>query len=498
MADDDRTLSFGIDAKSGRPLKELTDADIATILGVSKKQPGDLQKALKARVKAEARKQAAAEKRKLASEGRAFGIAPDEAGSDANNLERAGWGILYGPTVDKKIKKALEPLIAHRRKQAKPFAVYDVDGLLPGEDVYAWLKRRKVRLDQVEPDNGVPYYLLIVASPQDISFEFQYTLDLYWACGRLWFDSPEEFARYAESVVKYETAKKPPASRQIAMFAPEHDFDDATQLFTRQVAGPLCGRPDGKPLGKGLNYKLHEFLGEKATKKNLAKIMKGGIQGGTPALLFSGGHGMQFPNGDTLQLATQGALVCQDWGGYGEITADHWFAAKDVPADAKVHGMIHFMFACHGGGVPQFDDFDRLNDRPAEIAPRAFFSKLPQALLAHKNGGALAVLAHMERAWAYSFQGDGGFAQNQGLLGVLRQLLRGDRIGNATDAFNINWAAISTQLSTEQLNLPKQKKKAAKELAVKLIRKLWVRRDDARNFMVFGDPAVRLRERELE
>jgi hypothetical protein len=492
MADDDRTLSFGIDAKSGRPLKELTDADIAALLGAAKKPPADLNKALKKRADAE-------EEKKAKAAGRAFGVVPDEAGTSPNNLERAGWGILYGPNVDKKIKAALEPLIELRRRQkAKPFVIYDKDGLLPGEDVYAWLKRRKVRLDQVEPDNGVPYYLMIVASPQDISFEFQYTLDLYWACGRLWFDTPEEFGRYAESVVMYEIAKKVPTRRQIAMFAPEHDFDDATQLFTRQVADPLCGRPDGKPLGKGLNYKLHEFLGKHATKSNLATIMKGGVDGGTPALLFSGGHGMQFPKGDALQLAAQGALVCQDWEGYGEITPDHWFAAKDVPSNAKVHGMIHFMFACHGGGVPQFDDFDRLNNKPAEIAPRAFFSKLPQALLAHKNGSALAVLAHMERAWAYSFQGDGGFAQNQGFLSVLRLLLRGDRIGNATDAFNVNWASISTQLSAEQLLLPKQKKKDDQEKSVKKIRKLWIQRDDARNFMVFGDPAVRLREADLK
>ena len=488
MADEDKMLSFGIDAKNGRPLKDLTDIDFAEMLGVARKPPGDLNKALKAR--------AEAEEERVEGGGRAFGVAPDEAGSSPNNLERAGWGILYGPTVDKKIKEALEPLIAHRRQEkAKPFVIYDEDGLLPGEDVYAWLKRRKVRLDQVEPDDGVPYYLMIVASPQDISFEFQYTLDLYWACGRLWFDSPEDFARYAKSVVKYETAKKVPTSRQIAVFAPEHDFDDATQLFTRKVAEPLCGRPDGKPLGQGLKYKLQEFLGKNATKKSLATIMKGGVEGGTPALLFSGGHGMQFPNGDALQFAAQGALVCQDWEGYGEITADHWFAAKDVPDDAKVHGMIHFMFACHGGGVPQFDDFDRLNNQPAEIAPQAFFSRLPQALLAHKNGGALAVLAHMERAWAYSFQGDGGTPQNQGFLGVLRQLLRGDRIGHATDAFNVNWAATATRLSDEQLKLSKQ---ANKDQSLKLVRKLWIQRDDARNFMVFGDPAVRLREPDLK
>jgi hypothetical protein len=83
MADDDRILSFGIDAKSGRPLKELSDADFEKLLGIAKKQPGDLDKALKTRAKVE--------EEKIADLlGRSFGVVPDEAGTSPNNLERAG------------------------------------------------------------------------------------------------------------------------------------------------------------------------------------------------------------------------------------------------------------------------------------------------------------------------------------------------------------------------------------------------------------------------
>lgn len=496
MTSEDRVLPFGIDARTGRPIKDLTVAALAEMLGVPIREPDDLTTALKQRAEAE-------DKRRVASRGSAYGIAPDEARTSANDLTRAGWGILYGSNVDENIKRALEPLIKHRQEGgAKPFIVYDGNqehGLRPNEDVYTWLRRLNVRLDQVEPENGVPYYLLIVASPQDISFEFQYTLDLYWACGRLWFDRPEEFAFYARSIVAYEKHDDPPpTSKEIAIFAPKHDFDEATQLFTAQVAEPLCGVGGGRPVGEMLGYRLRGLLGHDAKKEALAGVVRGCTGTGTPALLFSGGHGMQFPNGDARQLETQGALVCQDWEGYGEISEDHWFAAKDLPGNANVHGMIHFMFACHGGGVPQFDDFDRLNESPAQIAPRAFFSRLPQALLAHRNGGALAVLAHMERAWAYSFQGDGGSPQNQGFRGVLTQLLAGDRIGNATDSFNVRWAAIATRLSDELVSLPKLRNAEEREKALRAIRKLWVQRDDARNFMVFGDPAVAIRAKDLK
>lgn len=150
--------------------------------------------------------------------------------------------------------------------------------------------------------------------------------------------------------------------------------------------------------------------------------------------------------------------------------------------------MIHFFFACYGGGCTDFDDYDRLNKKPRRIANKPFFSRLPQVMLSHRNGGALAVLAHIERAWAYSFQGQRGGSQVQGFRDVIGRLLRGQRIGQATDMFNIRWAAISTELSQMQAELAR-----GVEVPTRTLGNLWVARDDARNFMVLGDPAVRLR-----
>jgi hypothetical protein len=470
-------LSLGVSATTGKPLNDLSDEAVRAEVG-QPQEPGPVEKAATARTEAAA--------------GATFGVAE---GIDGNDLTQVGWGILFAPGMDQKIKDALQPLIDHRKGQgAEPHVVYDKDGYRVGETAIDWLKRRNSRLDVVDPSHGIPFYLLIVAPPDVIPFEFQYTLDLYWAVGRLWFDTPDEFRRYADSVIGYEKAAKVSRTRQLALFAPEHDFDRATQLFNRQVAQPLRDGHGFKPVpvGQRQKFKLQSFLAENAMKDDLARILCGDIPGGEPSLLFSGGHGMAFDSKDARQPDAQGAPVCSDWDRTGNITEEHWFAASDVPANAKVHGLIHFMFACYGGGMPEFDNFDRLNKQPVRITARPFLSKLPRALLTHQNGGALAMLAHVERAWAYSFQSDKGASQIQGFRDVLGRLLNGDRIGQATDAFNMRWAVFSTRLSELQLDILH-----GADVSLKLLGQFWVARDDARNYMILGDPAVRLRVKEM-
>jgi hypothetical protein len=375
---------------------------------------------------------------------------------------------------------------------AKPFKVFDgAEGFRPGDRAGDWLKRRNVRMDVVNPDNGVPFYLLLVGPPDELSFEFQYFLDVYWATGRLWFDTPDEFRLYAESVVGYENATRVPTSRRGVVFATQHDFDEATQLFTRQVAQPLSiATGTAQTIWARAKFGLQTHLGETATRATLASILRGDPQP-TPALLVSGSHGLECPLDNPRQREIQGAIICQDWTGFGAIREEHWFAASDIPADARLSGMMHFFFACHGGGCTEFDAYDRLNNQPRKIADKAFISRLPQKLLAHPNGGALAALAHVERAWAYSFQGARG-GQVQGFRDVIGRLLRGERIGQATDTFNMRWAALSAELSEMQADLAQ-----GDDVPLKKLGNLWIARDDARNYIVLGDPAVRLRVEDM-
>lgn len=475
MADeDDAPIPFGIRADTGLPLNGLTDEAIQALLGRETKSTPETSA--------------------LSNRGDPANISfATEGGIDAGDLAQAGWGVIYAPGVSQSIKDALQPLLDHRKAQAQPFKIFDgPEGYRAGDTANDWLKRRNVRMDVVDPEKGVPFYLLLVGPPDQLPFEFQYSLDIYWAAGRLWFDTADEFRRYAESVVHYETSATVPTSRRGAIFATAHDFDEATQLFMRQVARPLAdGENGGTSVWKRQKFGLQTLLGDSATKSALADLLRGQAQP-TPALLVSGSHGMQFPLGDALQLEAQGALVCQDWVRSGAIKPEHWFAASDVPDDARLQGMMHFLFACYGGGCTELDDFDRLNKAPKKIADKPFLSRLPQRLLGHPNGGALAVLAHVERAWAYSFQGQRGGSQIQGFRDVIGRLLVGQRIGQATDMFNLRWAAIATELSDMQAELAN-----GAEVSLRKLGNLWVSRDDARNFLILGDPAVQLRVKDM-
>jgi hypothetical protein len=474
---EEKPLPMGISARTGRPLPEVSEEAVQAMLGREKKPPPEFA-AMTARSD-------------VAS--RAFAAAGE---LDANDLSQAGWAVMFAPGIDPAIKEALKPLLDRRKAQAGD-ALYKVfegaTGYQAEDTALKWLKRQGVRLDVVDPGLGIPFYLLIVAPPEVIPFEFQYTLDLYWAVGRLWFPSVDQFRRYAESVVRYEDQPEVPTARQTALFAPQHDFDRATQLFVRQVATPLVnGTEVTPPIGRRQKFQLRPFLGEAATKSKLLEIFHGTIPGGSPAVLFSGSHGMQFEPEDARQPAAQGSMVCQDWGGLGSICEREWFAGADLPSDAKVLGLIHFLFACHGAGCPQFDNFDRLNNQPKPVAKQPLLAQLPQALLSHPQGGALAVLGHVERAWAFSFCSDRGGSQIQGFRDVLGRLFRGERIGQATDSFNMRWAALSTELAERQND-----REHGEEVGIPELTSLWVARDDARNYIIFGDPAVRLRVEDM-
>jgi hypothetical protein len=68
--------------------------------------------------------------------------------------------------------------------------------------------------------------------------------------------------------------------------------------------------------------------------------------------------------------------------------------------------------------------------------------------------------------------------QTQSFRDVIGRLLRGERVGQATDVFNTRGAA----LSVAHLDLQR-----GAEVSLKALGRMWVARDDARNYMILGD-----------
>jgi hypothetical protein len=103
--------------------------------------------------------------------------------------------------------------------------------------------------------------------------------------------------------------------------------------------------------------------------------------------------------------------------------------------------------------------------------------------------GALAVIAHVDRAFSYAFEDVMGTPQAQLLRSPLELLAKGRRVGLAADPLNLQWSTLAAQLGLALGgNTP-----GAPAPRGPLIANLFIARDDARNYMVLGDPAVRLR-----
>jgi len=401
------------------------------------------------------------------------------------NVSEAGWAVVFSSDESDEVKKALAPLIEHRQSGGGQVKVLDY---LPGEGWPEWLHRHGTAPGNIDPDK-VPYYVLLVGSPGQIPFAFQYLLDVEYAVGRLHFDDADGYQQYAAGLIDYEKADAAPRDRAAAFFGTRHPFDRATQLSADLLVRPLTEsfQPGGEFAGTIPGYQVHPpVLERQATKAALAEILRGTGPLGRPALLFSATHGMGgWPHDDPDQQARHGALLCQDWPGLGQISEAQYLAAADVPADAQVHGLVACLFACYGAGTPQTDPFSHQPGQPPPIvADEPFVAALPRRLLAHPQGGALAVIGHIERAWGYSFV-SGGQSQLVPFQNAIGRILYGQPVGYAMKDFNEKYAALSANVSTvlEQVGNGKQIPDA--ELA-----QLWTERNDAQNYVVLGDPAA--------
>lgn len=404
---------------------------------------------------------------------------------DANHLNQAGWCVVFPGNKDcSDLKAQLEPLLKLRAGQAPGlFSILEGDqGYQPGDSAEKWLKRRHLDLRTVDPFGGVPYYVLIVGSPDEIPFEFQYKLDSFWAVGRLYFDAIPDYGKYAQKVVDAEQTEVP---KTAAIVATRHKGDSATQFLHDYLAVPLLtGDEHHPPLGSSGGFKTQPLLADQATKQNILDLLAGKRAGGRPSLLFTGSHGVSFESNDPHQRIKQGALLCGDFPAVGEVVTPDRFLCEADLAGLALDGMIHFCFACYSAGCPANDTYDRQPDGSEKpLMPNPIVAKLPQGVLAR---GALAVFGHIDRAWTSSFKGVGQ-PQIQDFRFVLEQILQGVRVGHATDLFNQRWSGLSNSLSDMLKNRQVPGQVSDDELT-----EMWKVRNDARNYVILGDPAVRL------
>lgn len=415
------------------------------------------------------------------------------------DLASAGWGVIFAATETPGVFEALAPLLAHRRALAG-----DRYRELRGENGYRKDDRKQEFLTRhgaagsgaVDP-RKMPYYLLIVGSPEEIPFDFQFDLDVQYGVGRIHFDTVEEYAQYAQGVVDAEkgAVRRP---RAVGFFGAANPDDGSTLSSAKFLVEPLL---NSIREGYQSQWEIRTAVREDAKRARLQALLGGAD---TPALLFTATHGMGgYKNFERLRLFN-GSLVCQDWPGpvqHRGPMRDFCFAAEDIASDASVGGTITMMFACYGGGTPKLNQFRDLDlaaesrkkpeDRrepPVEIAEQSILAALPKRLLAHPKGGALAVIAHVERALTCSFQttGDPDSSHIMPFDSAMKKLLEGFPLGFAMEEFNSRHSELGNDLKDSLVKLRAMTNPP--DSMVTMVSDYY----DARNYVVLGDPAVRL------
>ncbi len=405
-------------------------------------------------------------------------------GADPCKLEEVGWGVVFARDTPADVREALRPLRELRRCQAGRVHEHYYRELVypPGQSKPKFLARHGAGPGPVDPEN-VPYYLLLIGNPEEIPFRFQYQLDVQYAVGRITFDTAEEYASYAAGVVAAEEGRVE-RPRRMAFFGVSHETDAATLRALDHMVLPLAETFEQPADG----WQLQRVV-DGTTKVALAELLGGGR---APAFLFTASHGMGFDVDDPRQREHQGALLCQDWPGprkwSGPISPDHYLSAEDIGDDADVSGLVAFHFACFGAGTPKDDSFARhRSGKDRQRAPRDFVSRLPQRLLGHPRGGALAVVGHVDRAWTYSFDWPRAGTQVQVFENAFKRLLAGYPVGAAMEYFGQRYAELATDLNDRLEDVDCGVKPDLLSLAG-----LWTAHNDARSYIVLGDPAVRL------
>jgi hypothetical protein len=406
---------------------------------------------------------------------------------DPCRLDQAGWGVIFPEETNHEIVAALDPLLKWREGQvaaarAGSFRVLTgQQGYRSGQSRFDFLNAQGASHDVVDTSR-LPYYLLLVGSPEEIPFSFQYQLDLQHAVGRLDLETTADYYTYAKSLVAAEqtwSARLNP--RRAVVFCPT---DDAVgQRILRQLVDPLLQRFQEKPIP---GWKIEAVVGTEASRERLLALLSGSDQAD---FLLTAGHGLRPDLGAPGQREDQGGLCCHD----GAVFA------SDLPLAELGCPIIAMNFACFGAGTEAWDEFDLDSSGHAttRLAARPFTARLPQRLLASPRAGSAAILGHIGRAWTTSFSrlvepwGEEGpillRSQIEPFVMAMRRLLRGCPAGHALEPFNLRSAEMATELAYHQNLKSCGGVTPPGELATILCQYL-----DARNFVVLGDPAARL------
>ncbi|MFP2925543.1 hypothetical protein ACLESO_10050 [Pyxidicoccus sp. 3LG] len=421
-----------------------------------------------------------------------------DATGNPNDLHLQRWGLVVpkGPRGDA-LLALVEPL--RRRRQASqgdaPVFIYRVPPEMDGPRAARWKKEVFRHEGMANADR--PRYLLLLGDLHEVPLELQQALATDAFVGRLAFASDAGYAAYVDKVLRWEDAA-PSESRARMLFYTARDGTSATELGHRVLVAPSAAacrkrqelhsfpHADLVSLGDDGAVSLSSLLDHAADRR--------------PGVLFTLSHGRGRPASGwarpEARLEHQGELKLPD---------GSFLPASELASRPFLPGGIWFSFACFSAGTParssyahwlrQLPESDPNARRGLEALPRQgerpFVSSLPQAALANPEGP-LAVMGHVDLAWSHSFS-DRGRGTPSRFIELLKELAGGSRAGVAFLSLMQVLCDTSSEL-TELYNLEAQERTYGLPSTIDPLERarLWMARQDLANYILLGDPAVRL------
>ena len=188
--------------------------------------------------------------------------------------------------------------------------------------------------------NAVPWYLLIVGSPAEIPWRFQYRLQLDAFVGRLDLE-PDGLERYVEALLG-DWSQTALDARKPVVWAVDHGAQDITHLMRRTIADRLAK-------AFGADAELDMAGGVLADAGATCAGLAAALAERRPAFVATTSHGATFPLDDSAAMAAQLGLP-----------VDSAHAPLDPAVLTSVwspHGAIWYAHACCSAGCDAASSF---------------------------------------------------------------------------------------------------------------------------------------------
>jgi hypothetical protein len=406
---------------------------------------------------------------------------------DAGDPREAGWAFAVSSANPRRneIIEILKPLADLRGMEnpAEPL-VFDA----ASEDMWGEWLQDNYYARELE-GRKVPQYVLFIGGPQDLPFRLQSLMDCVANVGRLDFDHLDDLDRYVRKIIRLEGAPGPVVERDVILFGTDGGAQDPTYFSREYMVKPLADYVE-----RELKFRTSRLMGDDATKAKLTSKLRSM----KPAVVYTASHGLGL-TGQPLdrQKALNGAICCQS---SGALTLADLFSADDVPTgEAFLEGAVFFQFACFGYGTPAQSDFSHwLTGMSEKCASEDFTAALPKRLLG-LDRGPIAFVGHVDTAFLHGFTDphephllERWSNRMQPFVHAVETLLAVQPSGLAMIGMNRKYSIANALLTTVYDRQRRGTLAWTPESSRRFVDN-WIARSDAQNYLVFGDPAARLR-----